>query len=307
MITVKPSYDVIIPVYHPGEKFSRVLSMLRAQTLKPSRIILMQTVEEGEDVDIFPGCEVYRVLKKEFDHAATRREGVILSSAPYFLMMTDDAIPYDERMCETLIYSLIRTGSAMCYARQVPENGTGETERYTRLFNYPDTSFTKTAGDIGKLGIKAYFSSDVCCAYDRKVYEETGGFIDHAIFNEDMIYACKVLGTGKSVRYEASARVIHSHNYTPAQQFHRNFDLGMSQKMNPDVFSGIRSEGEGLKLVTGTMKHLIRKGRWYEIPKLITDSAAKYAGYRLGKSYDRLPKKLSRKLSMNKTFCERYL
>ena len=39
------------------------------------------------------------------------------------------------------------------------------------------------------MGIKAYFCSDVCAAYNRETYNKLGGFIKKTIFNEDMIYA----------------------------------------------------------------------------------------------------------------------
>ena len=79
------------------------------------------------------------------------------------------------------------------------------------------------------MGIKAFFCSDVCAMYDRKKYIEQGGFIKKTIFNEDMIMAYKFLMAGYGVYYKADACVIHSHNYSNMQQFHRNFDLGVSQ------------------------------------------------------------------------------
>ena len=36
---------------------------------------------------------------------------------------------------------------------------------------------------------KTYFCSNVCAAYKKSIYEEIGGFVKKAIFNEDMIYA----------------------------------------------------------------------------------------------------------------------
>ena len=52
-----------------------------------------------------------------------------------------------------------------------------------------------------------------------------------------------------AIAYVAEARVIHSHNYGCAAQFHRNFDLAVSQADHPEVFAGIHSEGEGIRLV----------------------------------------------------------
>ena len=66
-------------------------------------------------------------------------------------------------------------------------------ESFTRLYNYPEKDCIKTKDDIKTLGIKAYFLSDVCAAYNRKAYEAAGGFVKHTIFLEDMIIASEFL------------------------------------------------------------------------------------------------------------------
>ena len=194
---------------------------------------------------------------------------------------------------------------AVVYARQMPAKDTGETEKFTRRFNYPDNSRRKTINDLEQLGIKTYFASNVCCAYDRGIYNSLGGFIESAVFNEDMIYTAGALKAGYAAVYQAEAKVIHAHNYTAMQQLHRNFDLGMSQEMHPEVFEGVPSEGEGVKLVRETMKHLARTGHGLEIPKLIYHSGCKYIGYRLGKAWRRLPRFAVKRLAMNKSFVAR--
>ena len=60
------------------------------------------------------------------------------------------------------------------------------------------------------------------------MYEALGGFSRRTIFNEDMILAGQMVQAGYKVAYAAEARVIHSHNYSGLQQFHRNFDLAVS-------------------------------------------------------------------------------
>ena len=77
------------------------------------------------------------------------------------------------------------------------------------------------------------------------IFLSAGGFEDPTIFNEDMIFAGKRILAGDKVAYVAEAKVIHSHNYTGSQQFHRNFDLAVSQAQHPEVFEGVPSEGEG--------------------------------------------------------------
>ena len=102
------------------------------------------------------------------------------------------------------------------------------------------------------MGIKTYFCSNVCAMYRRDVFRELGGFEKHTIFNEDMIFAARAVKAGWRIAYAADARVYHSHDYTAKEQFHRNFDNGVSQAQHPEIFAGVSSESEGVKLVKKT-------------------------------------------------------
>ena len=138
--------------------------------------------------------------------------------------------------------------------------------------------------------------------YRRSVYEELGGFERRTIFNEDMIFAGKLVQSGRAIAYCADAKVIHSHNYTCIQQFRRNFDLGVSQAEHPEIFSGVPSEGEGIRMVKKTAAYLLEQKKIYLIPKLVLLSGCKFVGYRLGKGYKKLPKWLIDVCTMNKEY-----
>ncbi len=114
-----------------------------------------------------------------------------------------------------------------------------------------------------------------------------------------MIYAAKVIENEQKVYYNAKARVIHSHNYNFAQQFHRNFDMAVSQAQHPEIFRKVSSEKEGMKLIKNTVAFLIKQRRPWLVFKLFTDCVAKYAGYLLGRKYQKLPKKIVLKCTMN--------
>ncbi len=194
---------------------------------------------------------------------------------------------------------------AMTYARQLAGKRAGQIESITRDFNYPAESVTKTAADKDRLGIKTYFASDVCAGYDRSTFEKLGGFEPDVIFDEDMLYAARLIDAGYAVRYCADARVYHAHDYTPMQQLRRNFDNGATQAMYPEVFAGISNESEGIRLVRETARELIRRGRGWLIPELVVQSAFKYAGFRLGRAYRMLPGSLTERLSTNKEYWNR--
>ena len=138
----------------------------------------------------------------------------------------------------------------MAYARQLADKDCGLAERYTRSFNYPEESRVKTRADLKELGIKTFFASNVCCAYDREKFWFQGGFTNRTIFNEDMIFAGHaVLEDDYAVAYAAEARVIHSTITAARRSSTGTLTWRSPQADHPEVFDGIRSESEGLRLV----------------------------------------------------------
>ena len=299
--------DVIIPTYKPGAEFVRVIRGLHNQSVKINRVIIMSTEEAffkgvANDLQKFIDegfVEVHHILKQDFDHGNTRREGIAKSKADIFVMMTMDAVPADDKLIENLIRPLSDDKVAASYARQLPKEGASRREQITREFNYPDVSVLKSSKDYDRLGIKTFFCSNVCCAYSRRIYDKLGGFVTRAIFNEDMIYAGQAVKQGYMISYTAEAVVYHSHDYGAIEQFRRNVDLGISQADHPEVFDGFRSETEGVRMVKMVITRLIKGGRWYEVVPYVWISAWKLMGYRMGKSYKKLPLALVKACSTN--------
>lgn len=304
--------DVIIPVYKPGAEFLELIEKLEHQSVPVRRILLVNTEQkywEAFQYDHprrkrYENIKMWHISRKEFDHGRTRRDAVKRSAAPVFVMMTQDAMPADEFLLERLIAPLADEGVAVSYARQLPRREAGPVERFTREFNYPEESCVKSKEDIPRLGIKAFFCSNVCAAYRRDIYDRQGGFPRHAIFNEDMIYAAGCIKAGYKIAYTADAMVIHSHQYTNKEQFRRNFDLGVSQAEHPEIFGSVPSESEGVRLVKKTMQYLRDQGEGRQILPMCVTSIYKFFGYKLGKNYKRLSFRRIMKYTMNKAYWE---
>lgn len=297
-----PVIDVIIPVCKPDEKLVMLLKKLGCQTVPVSRIIIMNTGREFYNDSLYEGLgniSVTHLDFSEFDHGKTRHEGIMQSEADYCLLMTQDAVPANEYLVENLLKAFDNDKVAVAYARQLPNDSCRIIERLAREFNYPAISKLKLKDDIKTMGIKAFFCSDVCAMYNRKHYIEQGGFIRKTIFNEDMIMAYKFLMADYGVYYCGDAKVIHSHNYSNMDQLHRNFDLGVSQTDNPEIFGCVSSESEGVRYIKRMTGLLFKNGAWYYIPYFYINSAFRLVGYKLGKGYKKLPKWLVRACSMN--------
>ena len=304
--------DVIIPLYKPGKELFTLLDKLGSQSVPVHQVILLNTEEKYFEqliygtrfLEQYQNIKVYHVSKREFDHGGTRRMGVKKSSADVFVMMTQDAMPVDNKLIENLLKPLQGT-TAVSYARQLPRKDSTPVESYTREFNYPDKSRIKSAEDLKTLGIKTFFCSNVCAAWRREKYKELGGFVKRTIFNEDMIYAGTIIKAGGRIAYCADAQVVHSHNYSALQQFHRNFDLAVSQTMHPEIFGGIRSESEGIRLVKRSLSYCIKIRKPWLMIQVVTQSAGKLLGYKLGQRYERLPRKLVLACTMNREFWDK--
>ena len=119
--------DVIIPLYKPGKELFTLLDKLGSQSVPVHQVILLNTEEKYFEqliygirfLETYQNVKVYHVSKREFDHGGTRRMGVKKSSADVFVMMTQDAMPKDDRLIEKLVEPL-QGEVAVAYARQLP-------------------------------------------------------------------------------------------------------------------------------------------------------------------------------------------
>ena len=299
--------DVMIPTYKPGQEFAELLPRLLEQTYPIRSIRVVNTGKKFWNPaweQLSDKIMVEHIRPSEFDHGGTRRAMAESSDADLLLFMTQDAMPYDNACVEHLVEKFSLPHVKAAYARQLPRDDCRTLERFTRGFNYPEESDIKDAGDLPKLGVKTFFCSNVCAMYDRRTYEELGGFVESTLFNEDMIYAGHLVQAGYAIAYAADAKVVHSHNYSAIQQFHRNFDLAVSQADHPEVFAGIQSEGEGIRLVKKTAGWLCRQGKPWMVIQLVWQSGWKYLGYLLGKRYQKLPKWVIPRCTMNPKYWE---
>ena len=303
--------DIVIPTYKPTEDFIYLIEKLKKQSVSVNKIIIMNTEEKYFEILICGthfltqnlDLEIHHLSRQEFDHGRTRNAGAAKSDADYVVFMTQDAMPVSEDLLLHLVSPLEKDSSiAVSYARQLPKDESSIVEKITREFNYPANSMVKSKEDRERLGIKTYFCSNVCAAYNMKIFKELKGFISHTIFNEDMIYAAKAIEAGYKIAYVAEAGVIHSHDYSCLQQFHRNFDLGVSQADNSEIFAGISSQSEGKKLVKLTLGRLSQAKQKCKIFPFLIMCGYKYSGYLLGKHYKMLPRGIVLTCTMNQSY-----
>lgn len=240
---------------------------------------------------------------RTFNHGATRNSFVkTCSTDGIYIFITQDAYLFDPLSLQNIVsYFADNSVSAVC-GRQLPHDDANPIARHLRLFNYPDSSRVSEIDDISSLGMKAAFMSNSFAAYRASVFKKLGGFPSDVILGEDMYLAAKMLLAGYKIAYSAEACVKHSHNYTPWQEFKRYFDIGVfhsTESWIQEKFGG--AGGEGKRFLISEFKYLLKHAPMW-IPRACITNFCKILGYKLGKNYKRLPKRLRPKLSMHKAF-----
>lgn len=276
--------SLIIPTLNAAAYMPNLIDALAKQTKVADEVIIIDSESDDDTVHLAKqaGYRVIDVKRKDFDHGGTRNYAVSKSSGDIVMFLSQDALPADEHYIENLALGFAEEGVVMISGRQLPRKGAKPDEALVRKFNYPSKSFVRSKDDIERLGIKAYFFSDVCSAYRRDFFEDIGGFETPILTNEDMLMAARALKAGCKVGYCAEAAVYHSHNYTLRQQYKRNFDVAVFMEKHKDELRCSGVAGEGMRMVLFVEKELLKKFKIGSAVHCLFDSAAKFLGNRAG-------------------------
>lgn len=235
--------SIIIPTLNAEKYIASLVKALETQTVKPDEIIIVDSESDDRTAEIISGLEgitFIPIKRKDFNHAKTRDMAFRKSTGDYVIFITQDAIPADKYFVERIIQPFsIDDKIAVSSGRQVPRENARPYEKLIRHFNYPPQGKIFSAQDIPEMGIKAFFTSDCCCAYRRDIFLELGGFVFSVRTAEDIIFSAKVINSGYKISYTAGAMVIHSHNLTLLQEYKRNFLTGYELEKHKDIFCGV--------------------------------------------------------------------
>lgn len=281
--------SLIIPTLNAEKEIGALLDSILSQTVVPEEVLVVDSSSDDDTQAIvrgFSDCGVrlHVINRADFNHGGTRHDAFMATTGEFTLFMTQDALPADPAYIENLLKSFSDEGVALVYGRQLPKPEARRFVRLVQAFNYPERSEVRNVADIDRLGIKAFFCSDVCSAYRRSAYMAVGGFERPVNTNEDMLMAARLLRAGHKVAYQPAARVYHSHNLTPGQQFTRNREVGQFLRLYSEELSFRSEMGEGAKLVRSVSSELIKAGRFVEFGMFGVDCAARLLGNRSGRA-----------------------
>ena len=277
--------SIIIPTLNAGTELPTLIKSLQAQSLLADEIIVVDSASTDETVEICREKQVrlIQINRKDFDHGKTRDMALRASVGDIVVFLTQDAVPANEHFLANLISPLAEDGVVASTGRHIPKADASKMEQLVREFNYPATSNIRSKEDLPKMGIKTFFFSDVCSAYNRNMYIELGGFNYPLKTNEDMFFAAKVINHGYRIAYAADALVYHSHNFSLKEQYERNFIQGYEIERHREILNNVSQDSEGFMLVKYVSSELIRHGRILSFIHFGFDCCARLLGSRAGK------------------------
>jgi rhamnosyltransferase len=294
---------VIIPTLNASKTLSTQLGKLSQQDCK---VLVIDSSSSDDTVEIAKSFDVKvtEIKGEEFNHATTRNLALNYD-ADFYLFMTQDALPYDDKLVENLLKPFDDKGIVVSYARQVPWEDADIIEKFARETNYPNVSTIKSKESLKELGIKTFFCSNSCAMYRASYFKEVGGFTEGLIMNEDMEYVARAILDSKKIAYISDAKVWHSHKYNAKDIFKRYFDIGIFFKTNEWIQDEVNkynsTESTGIKQAKKEFAYLLKKSP-LSIPKSILFSLTKYMAYKLGYNYDKLPLITRKTFSLHKIF-----
>jgi GT2 family glycosyltransferase len=293
---------IIIPVRNGGERWREAAAALRGVVPDPSMVAVVDSSStDGSDkVAADLGFEVERIDARTFNHGRTRQEAVdrFCHGREFALFLTHDAVIEGPGSLTILLDAFSNPQVGAAYGRQLPHHNASPFGRHSASFLYPPASDVRTLASAPRHGIRTAPISNSFAAYRIRALNECGGFPSTLIVGEDTHVGLRMLLTGWSVSYCATALVRHSHDYSVFQEMQRYFDFGVLHSQLPELLRELGApERDGLRFVKSELRYMTVAAPW-QLPEVVIRNAAKYLGYRLGRVFRKLPNPVRRRLSM---------
>lgn len=273
--------SVVCPLYNSASKYESIKKLLEIQkNIIIDEVLLPVTESKDNSFEIYKGINNSNVFKiGKFSHSLVREDCIKNAKNKIVILITDDIEANDPYLFSKLVND-INNGFALSFARQIAKHK--HIEKYIREINYPAESYEIGKNDIENKGLKAFFCSDVCMAYNKEIFTHLGGYDELDLpTNEDMYYARKVLLNDYKIKYNADAAVMHSHKYRLKTLFKRYFAVGKFFSKCPE-FKEYKSNESGLSLAFKVFGKIIRHFDLIALFEFIPNMATRFLGTKCG-------------------------
>ncbi len=226
--------SVVIPVKN-GERYldSALRAVFSQKTDLKFEVIIIDSGSGDATPDIiknYPACRLYRIKEEDFNHGLTRNFGISMAMGRYVILMTQDAVPCDNRWMEKLVNNLEHDSRvAGVYSRQIPHKDASvfaqirtnrflTSQREKRISRIDNIECYNKLPPLEKHSFCNFDNVSSCI---RKSIWENFKFF-RAEFGEDIEWAKRVLEASYKIIYEPDSMVYHSHDYSIAGWYKRN-------------------------------------------------------------------------------------
>lgn len=212
----EPLVSIIMRNYNEGWALPETLQAIRDQDYKNWELIVIDSGSTDGSPELIrqfePDCFV-EIPAGTYIPGKVLNQGMRLASSDLCIFLNADATPQDERWLSTLVEALQKPGAGVCFGRQIarPDCKAVFAHDYDRCF-----------GPERESASWDHFFSMVSSGLRREVWEERA-FREDLQYAEDDEYTRWCAEAGHKVEFVAESVVMHSHNYTPSESYHRSF------------------------------------------------------------------------------------
>jgi glycosyltransferase involved in cell wall biosynthesis len=224
--------SIIIPTCNGRQIFSECLAAIKGQDYAdPLQLIVVDSGSTDKTVELAvkAGAQVQKVDPKQFHHARTRNDAVLLADHEKIIFMVQDAVPSSDEWLKALVQTLDQYPVAAAYTAQMPHDEATPFARFEIESMNEARGHEPVIQEIDPLesyaempyhrAYRAIGLDDVCAIYRRdRLLETPFPEVDYA---EDMAWAQKNLLMGYKILYNPRIKVKHSHNRPPQYAFRR--------------------------------------------------------------------------------------
>lgn len=313
-----PDVSVVIPVRDGGRRFVELLRVLTFQTVEHELVVCDSGSHDGSrQAARESGARVLEIAPERFSHGGTRNLLIAESTGVHVALLTQDAVPADERWLERLLEGFAIAGDVgIVYGpyrarTDAPAPVRAELEGWFRSLSPDGSACVERLDEQARrslpvaelMGRRGFFSDANACV--SRVAWERIPFRD-VPYAEDRVLAIDMLRAGYAKAFVPRAAVIHSHNYSTTQQLRRSFDewrglrevYGWREPASPRHLLGRLRGALGQAGRTLAAEDLSRSARSAALAGVAAHQLASLSGALLGSRAERLPASARRRLSL---------
>ncbi len=207
---------IILRSFNEGWALCETLPALQAQEYKNWELIVIDSGSTDGSVELIRDTRpkhFIQITPPEYNPARVMNQGMQLARSECGIFLNADATPQGNHWLRPLAEALLDPKTAAVFGRQIPRPDCQAVfaHDYERCFG-PDRESARWE----------HFFSMASSGIRKDIWAKRG-FDERMQYSEDDDYTRWCRAQGWRVVYVPESVVIHSHNYTPAQAYKRNF------------------------------------------------------------------------------------